>query len=154
MRIAWASPRGRVTACQWRRLWAASLLLLFAAGCGKQARVSGRVLLDGTPLPGGRVTFLCDGGRRPALSSPIREDGGYAIEGPPLGRARVSVETFKPQPKAVTGFDPQTGIDNSIGWEDTGPYVPIPARYGSPKTSGLECTIGPGGQNFDITLTK
>lgn len=66
----------------------------------------------------------------------------------------MSVETFQPQPRPESGVDPQTGIDNSIGWEDTGPYVPIPKRYGSPKTSGIACTIKPGEQTFDIPLTR
>ena len=138
------------------RRWRSGALLIavVAIGCGRPSRVTGSVTFDGKPLPGGRITFLCDGGRRPALSSLIREDGGYAIEGPPLGRARVSVQTFAQQPKPKPGIDPLTGIDHSFGWEDTGPYVPIPARYASPKTSGIECTIAPGEQAFDIELTK
>jgi hypothetical protein len=147
-------PRGLVSPGRWIRPGATSLLVLFFAGCGKPVRVDGRVLLDGKPLPGGRVTFLCDGGLRPALCSPIRENGEYAIQDPPLGRARVTVETFKQEPRPKLGIDPQAGIDPSVGWEDAGPYVPIPARYRSPKTSGIECMIAPGTQTFDIVLTK
>lgn len=143
---------GRSVGC--RRFWAASLLVLVAAGCGKPSRVTGSVTLDGVPLPAGRVTFLCDGGRRPAVSSSISMNGTYEMPDLPVGRARVSVETFKPQPRPEPSVDPTTGTDHSIGWEDTGPYVPIPARYGSPKTSGIEYTIIPGRQTFDITLNK
>lgn len=130
------------------------LLALCAVGCTEHVRVTGTVTFDDKSLPAGRVTFLCDGGQRPAISSPISADGAYEISDPPIGRARVSVETFQPQPRPESGVDPQTGIDNSIGWEDTGPYVPIPKRYGSPKTSGIECTIKPGEQTFDIRLTR
>jgi hypothetical protein len=38
-------------------------------------------------------------------------------------------------------------------WTDTGPYEPIPARYHSVKTSGLETMIEPGDQTFDISVT-
>lgn len=129
------------------------LLMLLAVGCSQPNRVVGTVSLDGEPLPAGRVTFLCDGEGRPAISGKIDANGGYAIENPPIGRARVAVQTFKPEPKPEPGVDPDTGIDYSLGWEDTGPYVPIPARYGSVKTSGLETMIAPGEQTFDISLT-
>jgi hypothetical protein len=129
------------------------LLTLLAVGCSRPNRVAGTVSLDGQPLPAGRVTFLCDGEGRPAISGKIDANGSYEIENPPVGRARVSVETFKPEPKPEPGVNPQTGIDYSLGWEDTGPYVPIPARYGSVKTSGLETMIEPRHQTFDISLT-
>lgn len=129
------------------------LLMLLAVGCSRPNRVVGTVSMDGEPLPAGRVTFLCDGEGRPAISGKIDANGGYAIENPPVGRARVAVETFKPEPKPEPGVNPATGIDYSLGWEDTGPYVPIPARYGSVKTSGLETTIEPGDQTFEISLT-
>jgi hypothetical protein len=128
-------------------------LTLLAVGCGRQNRVAGTVSLDGEPLPAGRVTFLCDGEGRPVISGKITQNGRYEIENPPAGRARVSVETFKPEPKPEPGVNPDTGIDYSAGWEDTGPYVAIPARYHSVKTSGLETMIEPGDQTFDISLT-
>jgi hypothetical protein len=133
---------------------ALGLLALVAVGCGRPNRVTGRVTFDGQPLPAGAVTFLCDGGQRPVLAGRIDADGTYEIPAAPLGRARISVETFKPTPKPKPGIDPQTGIDDSLGWEDTGPYVPIPKRYGSVKTSGLEYTIVPGEQTFDIALME
>lgn len=64
------------------------------------------------------------------------------------------VQTFKPQPKPASGIDPGIGIDYAADWEDTGAYVPIPERYGSPKTSGLECAVRAGDQTFDIPLAK
>jgi hypothetical protein len=71
----------------------------------------------------------------------------------PVGKARISVQTFKRQPKPPPERHPATGvlIEN---WEDYGPYVPIPQRYGAPHTSGLECTIKAGDQTFDIVLEK
>lgn len=124
------------------------------AGCGHpNGHVSGSVVFDGQPLAGGRVTFVCEGQGRPIIESWI-EYGEYAISNAPVGPAKVIVETFKPQPKPPEGVDPVTGIDYSVGWVDTGPYVPIPKRYAIPEKSGLTCTIVPGPQTFDIALTK
>lgn len=130
------------------------LVVFVAAGCGRPPRVAGSVTVNGAPLPAGRVTFLCDGAGKPAISSEISPDGTYEILSPPAGRARISVQTFAPRPKPPAGVDPGTGIDYSVGWEDTGPYVPIPERYHSPQTSGLVYEIRPGDQTFDITLEK
>ena len=131
------------------------IAVLTVAGCSPpQASVSGRVTLDGKPLPAGRVTFLCDGRGRPALAGKITAEGTYGIANLPPGLAAVSVETFKPQPKPASGVDPTTGVDASLDWEDTGPYVPIPQRYANPKTSGLEHMLAPGPQTFNIDLTS
>lgn len=132
--------------------WGVGLLVFVAAGCGRPPQVSGTVTVNGSPLPAGQVTFLCDGGSKPAITGRISENGTYAIANLPKGRARVSVQTFEPRPKPPSGVDPGTGIDYSVGWEDTGPYVPIPARYHSPRTSGLVYEIRPGAQTFDIAL--
>lgn len=131
-----------------------ALLLVSAGGCTTANRVTGKVTYDGRPLPAGRVSFLCDGGNRPLLTAKIDESGDYEIQNPPEGRVRVAVETFEPQPKPAPGPDPVTGIDYSLSWEDEGPYVPIPERYGSVQTSGIEAVISAGEQTLDITLVK
>lgn len=133
---------------------ACGVMALVTAACGPLNRVTGTVMIDGQPLPAGSVTFLCEGTGRPVISSAISEAGVYEIVNPPVGRARVAVKTFKPQPKPEPGVSPTTGIDYSLSWEDTGPYVPIPERYGSPHASGLECTIVGGTQAFDISLAR
>jgi hypothetical protein len=131
------------------------VIVACAIGCGgRPNRVTGTVTLNGKPLPAGRVTFLCDGTGNPVITSPIAGNGAYEIVNPPLGRSRVTVQTFKPQPKPPAGVDPEIGIDYSEGWEDTGPYVPIPERYHGPKTSGLVCEIHPGDQTHDIALER
>lgn len=135
-----------------RGVWCVGMLMLVAAGCSHPPQVTGTVTVNGSPLPAGQVTFLCDGGSKPAISGRIAENGTYAITNLPLGRARVSVQTFPPRPKPPSGVDPGTGIDYSVGWEDTGPYIPIPERYHSPQTSGLVHEILPGDQTFDIAL--
>ena len=51
--------------------------MLLAVGCSRPNRVAGTVSLDGQPPPAGRVTFLCDGERRPVISGTIAENGRY-----------------------------------------------------------------------------
>ena len=142
-----------------RRVWLCMLLVAGLAGCFRAPnRVTGTVRLDGQPLTSGRVTFLCDGKGRPAISGNIASDGSYAIDDPPVRRAMVSVETFKVPHRPKSGVDPFSGIDYEAEWiaewGDAGPYVPIPSRYASPTSSGLEMTIVPGVQAFDIELSK
>jgi len=133
---------------------ACCVVAIVTAACGPSNRVKGTVTVADQPLPAGSVTFLCEGKGRPAISAAISESGVYEIVNPPAGRARVAVKTFKPQPRPEPGVSPATGIDYSLSWEDTGPYVPIPERYGSPHTSGLECTIVGGTQAFNISLAR
>jgi hypothetical protein len=140
----------------WRRLrWGGAALIIAATGCADPlAHVSGSVSLDGQPLPGGRVTFLCDGKGRPVVSSPISASGRYEIPNLPVGQAKVAVQTFKPRPKPEPVLHPVTGEPVGDGSEDTGGYVPIPGRYAAPQSSGLEYTLRPGEQTFDIVLGK
>jgi hypothetical protein len=135
------------------RWYLASVCLLLSVGCGKPNVVTGTVTFQGNPLPAGSVAFACDGGKHPVIFSTISSTGGYEIKDAPVGRARVSVRTFKQDPPPP-GIDPDTGREYAADWVDLGPYVPIPKKYGTPSTSGLEYTIVPGDQTFDIELKK
>jgi hypothetical protein len=126
-------------------------LLVALAGCGNSAgAVSGKVLFQGQPLPAGRIVFLCQGGSKPVLTADIK-DGAYAIADAPAGPAQVTVTTYQ------TNFTPVPGMvqspDMPTGQVPTGPYVPIPARYGVPDSSGLTYDITPGSQTKDFQLT-
>lgn len=129
------------------------------SGCWRDPnQVTGIVRFEGQPLPVGRVTFLCEGVGRPVISGNLSSDGSYVIANPPVGTALISVEAIKPPPKPKPGVDPVYGVDYEAEWiaewGNAGPYVPIPSRYASPTSSGLEVTIGPGEQTFDIDLTQ
>jgi hypothetical protein len=129
--------------------------MLGAVGCAEPTgRITGTVSYEGQPLPGGRVTFLCDGEGRPVVGGRISESGTYDISNLPAGKARVSVQTFKRRPKPPPIVDAATGTPVPDEWDDYGPYVAIPRRYGAPHTSGLEFIIKPGEQSFDIVLEK
>jgi hypothetical protein len=77
------------------------ILLAVAAGCGPlTTRVSGRVLLDGKPLPGGVVTFVPVEGKAPATAT-IREDGTFEMPNAPLGPVQVTVNNLALKPSGL-----------------------------------------------------
>lgn len=137
------------------RLLAITTALIWVAGCGGPftAAVSGRVTYKGNPLPGGTVTFIHPDGRTGYAT--IQEDGSYNIPAAPGGDVKCIVTTQKPipaLPKGVAAKLPGGGSKGSDPVYPTGKYVPIPAKYGDPQTSGLAYTIHRGSNTIDITL--
>ncbi len=129
------------------------LILVMATGCSAPSGdLSGSVSFKGQPLPSGRISFLCDGGEKPVLTSDIK-DGKYAIQKAPGGSAKVIVQTFKQTTVRVPN---QPGNLAPIGDEQPKPsggkYVAIPERYSKDATSGLSVTIKGGAQteNFEL----
>ena len=65
----------------------------------------------------------------------ITEGGKYSTDRAPAGKSKISVET------------------ESLKFGNAAAYVPIPAKYTSPTTSGLEVDLKPGeNENVDISL--
>ena len=142
---------------------AAVPMLLSLTGCSRTApsgSVMGAVRFAGKPVAVGRITFLCDGGSKPALFADIT-DGAYRIEKAPVGGVRVAVQAFatdtsdkSPTPSApapaLPGDTPPLPI-TSIPRSGK-PIDGFPDRYLNPKTSGLTCEIKPGtlSQDFDL----
>ena len=137
------------------RWWAGCgwlLLLGLLSGCGPKAGdVTGRVLFKGTPLPAGRITFLCEGGNKPVVTRDIR-DGAYTMQGLPLGQARVTVVTIPPAPSSPAG-PIQSPVPTDVPSAPAGPYVEIPDRYRMPDTSGLTYTVTAGSQTKNWELS-
>jgi hypothetical protein len=143
-----------------RRAAAGALLtaLLLVIGCGRGdgvnrgGKLTGKVTLDGKPVGGGEVTVIGADGKH-SMSGKIRNSGEYEIMEPPLGPCKLAVVTSSikdvPPPSAKKGpvnfTDPATGE-----WPI---YVPIPAKYEKPETSGLTVEIKGGDQTHDIPLT-
>src|SRR5687767_8123593 len=80
----------------------ALVVLVLAAGCGggrAPGRVTGRVLLDGKPVPGGILSFVPADFKGPGASATVDESGGYTVELPP-GEVLVSFDNaaFAPPP--------------------------------------------------------
>jgi len=136
------------------------------AGCGKNPRsaehvdVSGTVLFQGQPLPGGEVKFVAINGGFGATGF-IDENGHYQVNAP-VGEVEIGVSNRMLQSNR--------GFQGGGGAEDTGSlrkkkagaqkaprvkghWVDIPADYADPHTSGLKYTVTPGPQTHDIELT-
>ncbi|MEQ8847725.1 hypothetical protein [Botrimarina sp.] len=115
------------------------------------APVSGRVLLDGEPLPFGFVRFHPVSGQ-PAQGE-IGSDGGFTMstvspgDGAPVGRHRVSVLCFEGHDPARRNSSP--GAEVSLGR----PLLPI--AYTRSGMSGLEIEVPPEGlQDHVIELSS
>jgi hypothetical protein len=74
----------------------AGCLLLFS-GCGKPGpSVVGTVLLDGDPLPSGRIRFVPVEGTRGPDAGAVIEEGKYSVDkGLTLGKYRVEIHGVK-----------------------------------------------------------
>ena len=65
----------------------------------------------------------------------IRAGGKYKTDRAPAGKNLVSIET------------------ESLQWGNEGAYIPIPSKYNSPATSGLEVELKAGeNENVDFAL--
>jgi hypothetical protein len=116
---------------------ACACVVLLAAGVApgddkkpepKGVEVSGRVTLDGKPLPAGVLTFTSKDGKTTVATKIV--DGKY--------------ETRLPEGEYGVGIAPPK--------DKKGPV--IPAKYGDPKTSGIIYTVKAGKQAFDLNLTS
>jgi hypothetical protein len=157
--------------------WAAGvgllLLLPVAVGCGpRTGTVSGRVLLGGAPLPGGRVTFRPADPRQNSVSAEIDEQGNYQVV-LPVGEVMVSVDNQELAPRSPPGGPlalpglsaeaqeklrsareaaPPAPDPGSGRPRPSGRYVPIPERYLLAESSGLEFKVHGGEQKHDLEL--
>jgi hypothetical protein len=145
------------------------LLLPLIAGCGGQGKVSGRVLYNGKPVPGGWVTFRPAEGKANTVNARLDANGYYEATLPvgmvgiavdnrdlqPQLQERASGPTLPPGLQLPTGAKraPQTPLPAEQAPEPLpGDYVPIPARYYDVDTSGLTYMVKRGAQTHDIEL--
>lgn len=127
-----------------------AVVALFSVGCGQGTGVvTGKVTLDGKPLPRGLITFLSEVGKKDAFSAAII-DGEYRTDPIPCGPAKVTViATDGPPTEEKGGSDLQAGPRPG-----TKTMVVIPDRYQKPDTSGFELTIKPGENPFNADMTR
>jgi hypothetical protein len=153
------------------------LLAVFAVviGCGTaRGKVSGRVLYNGGPVPGGRVMFRPADSSQNSVSVELDEQGNYEAV-LPVGEVLVSIDNRELEPRApregvvlkdlpvnpelkkVIGGGksdsaPPKSTDNVA--KASGRYVPIPSKYYSAESSGLRFTVQGGDQKQDIELPR
>lgn len=140
------------------------LLLPVVAGCGSgQGTVSGRVLYNGKPLPGGWITFRPVDSRQNSVPALIDPNGNYEAK-LPAGDVLISVDNreLEPVPAApAPGLPPGVrlppaeapkGEAKDAATRPAGTYVPILEKYYNVETSGLRYTVKKGPQPYDIEL--
>lgn len=131
-------------------------LLALMAGCGnphapKEAEVSGKVLFQGKPLPGGKVTFTAVKGGFSAIGI-IDENGAYQIKAP-VGEVQISVTNRMLQPRTEPKGLPRLGKAQGVEKQTVkGQWVQIPEQYEDASKSGLTYTVKRGSQTHDIEL--
>jgi hypothetical protein len=150
------------------------LLLPLVAGCeAGQGQVSGRVLFDGKPLPGGRVTFRPAAPRQNSVSAELDAEGKFQVV-LPAGEVQVCIDNRELEPRGaaigtVTPPNLSPEMKKLLGGDrpdrappkppdaaerPAGRYVPIPERYHALETSGLQFTVKRGEQQHDLELSK
>lgn len=161
----------------WATHGAALLFLLpIVAGCTPaKGTVSGQVLYNGKPLPGGDVTFRPANPRHGPVIVALDEQGNYEAV-LPVGEVKVSVENRHLQPPPSLGARPALNVpispearkaiasakpekpaprkDENSPEKPAGKYVPIPERYHDGDTSKLEFNVEVGNQKHDIELNN
>jgi hypothetical protein len=157
------------------------LVLSATAGCGGKGTVSGKVTLDGEPLPAGTITFQSKSGK--AASGAIT-DGQYSVPGVPTGEVSVSVETAtvlekskaaaqgyaifvknrqmptaesasKMPPEAKARFEEEDKRGQNLQKEAEewkAKYRFLPDKYSKPETSGLTTKVS-GSTTYDVPLS-
>jgi hypothetical protein len=127
--------------------WFAMFVSVFV-GCQREPTlgiVAGKVTLNGTPVSQGRISFN-DASQGIFMTADLRPDGSYEIvraegRGLPPGTYRVAIA-----PPA---------IDLPVGSSSAAPPQPpsaIPAKYQDVATSGLELSVQPEANVYNVDL--
>jgi hypothetical protein len=145
------------------------LLLPALSGCGRQTgHLSGKVIFNGQPLPGGWLTFRPADPKANAVPALIGEDGSYEAT-LPVGEVAIAVDNRELQPPPKSS-GPRPGLPPGIkipgqdgaakaaeapstgGAKLSGKYVPIPEKFYRADSSGLTLTVKAGSETRDIEL--
>jgi hypothetical protein len=145
------------------------LLLLFSAllvttvGCGQVAReipdtgatLEGSITLNGNPIP---LALIIVRSQSATSDSVVREEGKYKVLSAPLGLVKIGVDTDSMRGEVVSRSMAVAykGPDGKAADTQVSKlkFVPVPAKYSDPDTSGLEFEVKKGVNIFDIVLTK
>jgi hypothetical protein len=140
------------------------------AGCTpNQASIIGRVLLNGQPVPGGRLTFRPDDAKQPTLNVEVDEQGRFEAQ-LPVGLIHVSFDNreWAPQPRgASAGIAPPSlppAVRNRFSAlraspppmppQPAGRYVKVPLRYTKSDNGELDFFVEPGKELHNIQLKR
>lgn len=122
-------------------LWAVAAL--YVAGCGPSelpvGSVAGTVTLSGRPLPAGTIT-LVNSDRGFGASAEIDASGAYRIDTIPAGSYQVLIQG----PEAPSPEQMAEGVRAEAS--------PVPQKYQSPETSGLNVDVSEGANEASFEL--
>ena len=128
--------------------------LVVLCGCGRTAKITGKVTYQGRPVVYGSVIFLS--ADKTVRSCAIEPDGSYTIEGVPTGEVKVGVASPDPsrgrsatrRRKPVEAGRKETGSQGPAveGW------FPLPAAYALPGSPELTFVVDSGHVSHDINL--
>ena len=131
-------------------LAAVAAAAVLSASCtgGGTGVVSGRITVNGQPLPDGLITFESEVGNKNAYAAAIRQ-GVYETEPIPAGPCKVTViHSAVPRP-AETGGNDLVPVRKA----KDGPGITVPDKYHRSDTSGLTFTVKSGANTYDQDLT-
>ena len=136
------------------------LVPLLTSGCGGRKRsvdhvtVTGKVMYNKAPVPGGQVTFVNTDGF--ASEGRIDEQGNYSIESP-VGDVKITVNNsmLRAGDKGmamVKGGKAGAGDPRQKAEPIKGTYREIPGKYRTIETSDLTWTVTKDQTTHDIEL--
>jgi hypothetical protein len=130
-------------------------LLWLASGCGdahKPVKLKGKVTLDGEAVEGALVTFMPEGGGRPA-SGRTGADGVFSLttlapgDGVVPGDYKVVIDYVEPPPAPGNSTDPKAAMDEirkaARQPRKNSPRYQIPAQYKDPAKTTLRIKVPP-----------
>jgi hypothetical protein len=117
-------------------------LIAFSSGCSRgKCTISGRVTLEGRPLPAGVITFHCQTGNREVVNAKI-QDGNFSVDDVPIGPVKITVTPI-----------PSQGDKGADQRQSSGGALPVPNRYRTPEESLLQLEVKGKSQQFNVDLT-
>lgn len=154
-------------------------LIVTLVGCGgSKTTITGKVTIDGQPLPAGRIAFVPSKGGA-GVGAEIK-DGQYTVEKVPYGNVKVTVETqsIKTRIDALTvaaqqfamsqappGVKIPENAKQSLEEEKKQAgekaqelrelqtkYLPVPENYGKDNTTPLTLEVKSDTKTYDIPL--
>lgn len=120
------------------------------AGCGnskaaRTGRIAGRVVFQGKPVTAGAVKLFSETDPNRVFRGDIGPDSSFRISEVPYGTYRVAVETLSFRTMARPPAGLKVGAPQPV-------YVPIPAKYERPETSGLTHEVQQKQAEWDLEL--
>jgi hypothetical protein len=138
-------------------LWVIGVLGVVGCGSGgyrgPTGAVTGRVTLDGQPIPQGSVvSFVSEAGF--TATATVSSNGSYQLL--TAGNPKIPVSTYKvsiaPPAQAMSETDYDKYMSGEGGDATETPSELIPPKYSDPTTSGLSFAVEQGANTIDIEL--